>query len=121
MKPPTILFLTFILLGALSCEKPEPAKPEASPAVPVGAQVATISIPTAKCENCEKTIREAVAKVDGVTECDVNAKSHTAKVQFIAAKTGLSQIEQTIAKAGYTADAVQRDSAGYANLEDCCK
>jgi copper chaperone CopZ len=120
-----ITFLSpFILCGLIACSKPaEKPVAEAQTVQTVSATVtvATISVPTAVCETCEKTIKTAVDKIDGVTACEVNAKEHTAKVQFIPAKTSLNAIEHSIAKSGYTADAVERDSAGYANLEECCK
>lgn len=120
-----IILTPFILSALLSCSKPaDKAATDAKPAeqaIPAGVTVASISVPTTICESCEKTITNAVTKVDGVTDCKVDSKAHVAKVQFIAAKTNLNAIEHTIAKAGYTADAVERDSAGYANLEECCK
>ena len=86
-----------------------------------GVTTATISVPTTVCESCEKTITAAVRTVDGVTACTVDAKAHVAKVEFTPTKTNLSAIEHAIAKAGYTANGVERDSAAYAGLEECCK
>lgn len=84
-------------------------------------QAAMINIPTAKCASCEKTITAAVQKVDGVTSVTVDAKTHKADVKFTPGKTDIVKIRQSIAKAGYTADDVARDSVGYASLEECCK
>jgi len=119
----------FILCALIACSKPadkttadaQTVQTVSAPAPTATVTLATISVPTAVCETCEKTIKTAVDKVDGVTACEVNAKTHVAKVQFISTKTSVNAIEHSIAKSGYTADAVERDSASYANLEECCK
>jgi mercuric ion binding protein len=85
------------------------------------AQVAEVAIPTAKCENCEKTISDAVSKVDGVTGVQVDAKTHVAKVQFISAKANIGGVETAIANAGYNANKTTRNAKAYDKLESCCK
>jgi copper chaperone CopZ len=106
----------------MACSKPEkPAEAEHPVVAKPVVQATTISIPTAQCENCEKTITNAVKGVDGVTDVQVDAKSHTAKVQYIAAKTDVHALENSISKAGYTANTLKRDSAAYEQLDDCCK
>ena len=83
--------------------------------------VATIQLPTLKCKTCVRTIKNALASVDGIESADVNLDSKSATVKFIPAKLNAGRIELAISQAGYDADTVKRDSAAYENLAACCK
>ncbi len=113
----SISIATAALMLLASCGQKE-AKTEAKAPV---VQAAIINIPTSKCASCEKTITAAVKGIDGVTDVKVDAKTHKAEVKYTDGKTTPDAIRATIAKAGYTADGVTRDSAGYAALDECCK
>ena len=83
--------------------------------------VATIQLPTLKCKTCVRTVKNALASVDGIESAEVNLDSKSATVKFIPAKMDVSKIELAISQAGYDADKVKRDSAAYDNLAECCK
>ena len=86
-----------------------------------GISVATIQLPTLKCKTCVRTIKDALASVDGIESADVNLDSKSATVKFIPAKMDIGKIELTISQAGYDADNVKRDSTAHENLAVCCK
>ena len=115
-----LMIAALIGCGKTTNEQATP-KPETKAQPAVATVAATIDLPTAKCENCEKTITNAVQNVDGVTDVKVDAKNHVAKVQYIAAKTNVASLENTISKAGYTANKTQRNKAAYDKLDECCK
>jgi copper chaperone CopZ len=83
--------------------------------------VATIQLPTLKCKTCVRTIKDALASVDGIESADIHLDSKSATVKFIPAKMDIAKIESAISQAGYDADKVKRDSAAYENLAVCCK
>ena len=84
-------------------------------------ETAVINLPTIKCKTCVKTIEETLSTVDGIQSGAVNLEQKTASVTFIPAKLTLHDIETVISKAGYDANSIKRDSAGYENLPPCCK
>ena len=125
MKQRAFALLAFLLMfplvgGLSSCQSKSEASPKsgAQSAEPV---TATINIPTAKCSTCAKHIKKAANGIDGVTAITVSTEKHTAQVKYIPTKTSLAAIETAIAKSCYTADNVQRDSAAYDALDECCK
>jgi periplasmic mercuric ion binding protein len=83
--------------------------------------VATIQLPTLKCKTCVRTIKTALASVDGIESAEVNLVSKSATVKFVPAKLDIGKIELAISQAGYDADNVKRDSVAYENLAECCK
>lgn len=83
--------------------------------------VATIQLPTLKCKTCVRTIKTALASVEGIESAYVNLDSKSATVKFIPAKMDVGKIEMAISQAGYDADKVKRDSTAYDNLAECCK
>jgi copper chaperone len=83
--------------------------------------VATIQLPTLKCKTCVRTIKNALASVDGIESAEVDLAAKNATVKFIPAKLDVGKIESAISKAGYDADKVKRDSTAYENLAECCK
>jgi copper chaperone len=83
--------------------------------------VAAIQLPTLKCKNCVRTVKNALDSVDGIQSAEVNLAAKNATVKFIAAKLDVGKIELAISKAGYDADKVKRDSTAYENLAECCK
>ncbi len=85
------------------------------------AKVVSIEVPTIKCGSCVRTVSEALKKLDGVKEVKVDKKSKTAMVQYDDAKLKIEDMERAIAKAGYDANGVKRDTKAYEALDDCCK
>jgi copper chaperone CopZ len=117
MKSLSLVFLLALGLGA--CAKSSDTSPKAETAQQT-VQTATISIPTAQCESCAKTISAALKSVQGVENVNVNIDDKKVSVQY-ASMLPLATLENAIAKAGYNANSTKRDSASYEALEDCCK
>src|SRR5205823_427650 len=109
-------FLVLAIALLASCSKSE--APKVAIQAPI-VQTATINIPTSKCSECAATITGALKKVQGVQKVEVDPEAHKAVVQY--ASIDLHAIETAIAKAGYTANNVPRDSMAYEALADCCK
>ena len=101
----------------LTCTLASCGKPLASNNI----NVATIQLPTLKCKTCVRTIKTALASVEGIESTEVDLAAKNATVKFIPAKMDVSKIELAISQAGYDADKVKRDSAAYENLAACCK
>lgn len=55
------------------------------------------------CAACANTIEEAIAKVAGVSQCNVNFALEQATVTYDRDKTSLAAIQQAVADAGYEA------------------
>ncbi|MGA9407119.1 MAG: heavy metal-associated domain-containing protein [Bacteroidota bacterium] len=107
-----IIGISFACVIMVGCGKP-PASSNIS--------VATIQLPTLKCKTCVRTIKNALASVDGVESAEVDLHAKSATVKFIPAKLDVGKIELAISEAGYDADNVKRDSTAFENLSECCK
>lgn len=116
--------VAMLVLGVLSCAREEKAETASDSTTAVQATpltLASISVPTARCEMCEETITEALKKVDGVSDAKVDAEADVAQVKYDAVKTNLASLEHAIAHAGYNANSTVRDSAAHAKLHECCQ
>ncbi len=80
-----------------------------------------ISVPTVKCEMCEKTIKDAAYALAGVKAVDVDLEKKNVHIKYIAMQTNLETMEMAIADAGYDAGTRKRNPDAYANLPACCK
>jgi copper chaperone CopZ len=107
------LSITTLLMGCAS-------KAENTPSAAV---TATISLPTAKCGMCKKTIKNAVIEKAGASTIVFanDPPKMTATVSFDPATTSQEKICKAIAESGYNANDIPRDSAAYENLHSCCK
>jgi len=85
------------------------------------AAIATIKLPTLKCNTCVGTVKRTLASMDGVESADVDLKAKNVTVHYLAAKLDLGRIETGISSAGYDANDLKRDSTAYENLSECCK
>ncbi len=85
------------------------------------AAIATINLPTLKCNTCVATVKRTLASMDGVEGADVDLKAKNVTVHYLAAKLDIGRIETGISNAGYDANDVKRDSTAYENLPECCK
>lgn len=54
------------------------------------------------CASCASTIKRKLEKLDGVDSCEVNFGTEKAKISFDSAKISIPQMNQEIAKLGYT-------------------
>jgi len=85
-------------------------------------KTANISLPTAKCETCKKTIEKVLLDAPGVENAIVSTtKPKVVQVVYNSTQTSEKQICETISKAGYDANTIKRDEAAYEKLEECCK
>lgn len=73
------------------------------------------------CGMCKKTIETSLKDKEGVLKAEWNVKSKQMTVQFDTLRISLSEIQQTIAAAGYDNVAFKGDSAAYAGLHECCQ
>lgn len=106
-----MIVIAALLLAAGCGKKEEPAALE----------TAVVKANSMVCGSCAKTVREAVAKVDGVRDVNVDIKTKTVEVKFLPAVTNLGNIETAITAAGYDANDRKRDPAAYEKLDKCCK
>ena len=84
-------------------------------------RTAKIKVPTAQCMMCANNIDEALKKVDGVTEVNVDMDVKVVSVTYDATRTDTATMERAIAAAGYQANQAPADSTAYASLPGCCK
>ena len=80
-----------------------------------------ISVPTAQCGSCAKTINAALDKVEGVKEVKVNIEDKKVHVHYADAKVKVAELEKAIAEAGYDANDVKRNKEAHENLPACCQ
>lgn len=91
--------------AALACgdKTQEAAKP-----VPADAQTATVKITGMTCDGCANQVRNALLKVDGVYDAEVNWESGVATVKFDGSKVDQAKLGAAITKAGYGTEAPQK-------------
>jgi mercuric ion binding protein len=82
---------------------------------------ATVQLPTIQCNQCRKNITNALKKVDGVTDFNIDVKGKVMNVSFDKTKTDLVKIENAVTMAGYDANDKKADPVAYEKLDDCCK
>ena len=59
------------------------------------------------CAACASSIEKAIRTVSGVTECHINFGAEQAAVTYDPSQTNIAKIQEAVAKAGYSADALQ--------------
>lgn len=79
----------------------------------------TISV-KGNCGECKERIENA-ADIKGVKTSTWNDKTKILTVTFDSKKVTLSQIEESIAKAGHTTANKVADAKSYKKLPSCCK
>ncbi len=80
-----------------------------------------IAVNSAVCGTCEKTITDALKKVDGVQNVVIDMEKLTATVSFVSENTTLAVLENAITSVGYNANDKQRNPEAYEQLDGCCK
>ena len=85
------------------------------------AKTVEVKLSTMQCAMCSQTIGEALKKVDGVQNVEVNLDAKTAKVTFDDKVTSVPALEQAVVKVGYAANDKKADSDAYAKLPSCCQ
>ena len=87
----------------------------------ITAKEVEIKTPTLQCGTCERTVSEAVKKVDGVQSVSVDLDRKVVQVTYAEGVTDVAGIELAIVKAGYQANDNKADATAYKSLADCCK
>jgi periplasmic mercuric ion binding protein len=125
MKVPKYIIVSFILVSILlGCNKTnrQENKTDSKKTEPSNiVKTATVSLLSIKCEMCVSTIKEALKKINGVQNVDVNLQGKIAMVKYDQSSTDLQKIEQAISNTGYDANNVPRNRQAYENLPACCK
>ena len=67
----------------------------------------TLSVPGMDCPVCPITVKKALAKVDGVTNAEVNFDKRQATVTYDDARTSVEALTKATANAGYPATVKQ--------------
>ena len=70
-------------------------------------RTATLEVSGMTCAACPLTVKAALKKVPGVSEVNVDIKSHHAKVKFDPAKTQPPQLAEAVTDAGFPATVKQ--------------
>jgi len=117
MKTSFLICASFILLLP-GCRRSTTGNTASSTST---AAIATINLPTLKCNTCVATVKRTLASMDGVESAEVDLKAKNVTVRYLAAKLDIGRIETGISNAGYDANDVKRDSTAYENLPECCK
>jgi copper chaperone CopZ len=117
MKTLKISILVLGLIFLIGCGSQE--QQEELPAIEYSTE--TIKLETLRCQMCVATVQMAIAEVEGIYDVNVDLTAKMATVSFDPDITTLSEIENSIAKAGYHANETTRDEDAYAKLPDCCR
>ncbi len=80
-----------------------------------------ISVPTAQCSMCVKTIKSVVNDIKGVHAVDVDVEDKVVMVRYDDKTTDVGTLEKAIADAGYDANKVKRNETAHAKLPACCQ
>jgi len=113
MKSQPLLIVCLIAVAGLVLAGCPPPPPETSSI--------DIVLDGLTCDMCVAKVEKALAKVDGIREYTVDLQKKVASVTFESAKVRLSDIEQAIARAGFTANGTSRNSDAYEQLPACCR
>ncbi|MEM9859335.1 MAG: heavy metal-associated domain-containing protein [Bacteroidota bacterium] len=76
---------------------------------------------SAVCNMCKEAIEYDLAFEKGVKSAELDVPSKIVTVVYNPKKTDANKIRKRIAKVGYHADNVKRDSLAYEKLPFCCK
>jgi copper chaperone CopZ len=115
----TFLFIcAAFILSLPGCRRSDTGNTTSTTSTPA---IATINLPTLKCNTCVATVKRTLASMDGIESAEVDLKAKNVTVHYLAAKLDIGRIETGISNAGYDANDVKRDSTAYENLPECCK
>lgn len=109
----TLVLLTSGLVFAGCSKSPEENQ--------VKFETTSIKVETAQCGSCASAITKALKKVDGVHKADVDIDKKVATVKFASDKASITQLEDAVTKAGYSANDKKSDPTAYEKLDECCK
>jgi periplasmic mercuric ion binding protein len=109
----SILFLPLVLIFLANGIKSESAV--------YGNEKTVIALGSIVCGQCVTKVENALIKVDGVIDVNVDLDSKQAAVTFDNSVTSLEKLENAITKAGYDANDKKADDDAYNRLPGCCK
>jgi copper chaperone CopZ len=109
MKLTFSLLLLFVFVIGCSSKQSNSVKTE------------VIAVNSVVCGMCEKTITDALKKIDGVQNVVIDLEKKTASVSFLPEKTSLAVLENSITSVGYNANEELRNPEAYEQLDACCK
>lgn len=76
----------------------------------------TVAISGMHCASCANTIQKKLAKIDGVTECQVNYGTEKAKITFNPKKISLAEMNKTIDTLGYSLNPVEKPQSHHDHM-----
>ena len=82
---------------------------------------ATIQLPTIQCDQCKKNITNALKKVDGINDFNIDVDGKVMTVAYDKTKLDLAKVENAVTAAGYDANDKKADPVAYEKLDACCK
>jgi Cu+-exporting ATPase len=72
-------------------------------------ETTTLKLQGMSCAACAKNIEDAIRSVEGVNECNVNFGAEQATIAYDSRQTNLSEIQQAVDDAGYSAQPMQEN------------
>ena len=60
-----------------------------------------LSVPDISCEHCERTIREALASVQGIQHLEVNIPAKQVRVTYDEAQVAAERVKEILQREGY--------------------
>lgn len=106
LKISRILAVSFILASGvtfMSCGGGAEDKPAAETTQST-AKTVKLAVSGMSCEACVESISTAVAKQEGVKECNVSLSENSATITYDASKTDADKLIASIEEAGYKAE-----------------
>lgn len=87
------------------------------------AQIDTVVIHSANivCQTCRRTLIRGLSTQKGVRFVEVDVPNKNITVVYRPDKTNPDKIRQAVARLGYDADTIPRDSRAYMKLPACCR
>ena len=112
-------FLQNISLAVLSLQSFDCVRsPETVPSTSTTVSIAT---PTIQCDMCVEAITTAVKALPGVDSVGVDLNTKVTVVRFSPSSLTQTEVEESIAKAGYDANGKARDPRAHEDLPACCQ
>ncbi len=108
MRSGLLKFVPFFIALLLSCNSGQSVQKE------------VVTHVWGNCEKCKATIEKS-ALIGGVTKADWNIDSKLLSLKFDTTITSLTDILQSVAKAGYDNDRFFGNDYAYAALPECCQ
>lgn len=73
------------------------------------------------CADCQNFIEDILSSQKGVDSVRWNYQTSMAEVVFDTTRTSESELQQALAKGGFSTAFYEADSANFGNLPECCR